>query len=85
MKRRRAMASWLNEDLILEIVRPGTGDPVTEGDVGEIVVTTPRCRSSLDQACDRRISPQRCLVRARADAPIYVSRDGWGAPIKPPR
>jgi phenylacetate-CoA ligase len=30
----------VNEDLILEIVRPGTGDPVTEGEVGEIVVTT---------------------------------------------
>ena len=29
----------VNEDLILEIVRPGTGDPVSEGDVGEIVVT----------------------------------------------
>src|SRR5208337_4553094 len=28
------------EDIIFEIVRPGTGDPVTEGDVGEIVVTT---------------------------------------------
>src|SRR5882757_8623780 len=30
----------LNEDLILEIVRPGTGDPAAEGDVGEIVVTS---------------------------------------------
>src|SRR6201995_1330710 len=30
----------VNEDLILEIVRPGSGDPVTEGDVGEIVVTS---------------------------------------------
>jgi phenylacetate-CoA ligase len=30
----------VNEDLIFEIVRPGTGDPVTEGDVGEIVVTS---------------------------------------------
>src|SRR3954465_13781690 len=29
----------VNEDLILEIVRPGTGEPVAEGDVGEIVVT----------------------------------------------
>lgn len=29
----------VSEDLILEIVRPGTGDPVPEGDVGEIVVT----------------------------------------------
>ena len=39
----------VNEDIILEIVRPGTGDPVPEGDVGEILVT------SLD--------PERPLVR----------------------
>jgi phenylacetate-CoA ligase len=30
----------VNEDLIFEIVRPGTRDPVAEGDVGEIVVTS---------------------------------------------
>lgn len=30
----------LNEDLILEIVTPGTGTPVAPGDVGEIVVTS---------------------------------------------
>src|SRR5450432_2331818 len=30
----------VNEDLIMEIVRPGTGAPVAEGDVGEIVVTS---------------------------------------------
>ncbi|MET0675763.1 MAG: AMP-binding protein [Bradyrhizobium sp.] len=30
----------VNEDLIMEIVRPGTGDPVARGDVGEIVVTS---------------------------------------------
>src|SRR5207244_1308998 len=30
----------VNEDLILEIVRPGTGEPVPDGDVGEIVVTS---------------------------------------------
>jgi phenylacetate-CoA ligase len=30
----------VNEDLILEIVRPGTGEPVVSGDVGEIVVTS---------------------------------------------
>lgn len=29
-----------SEDLILEIVRPGTGEPVAEGEVGEIVVST---------------------------------------------
>jgi phenylacetate-CoA ligase len=30
----------VNENLILEIVKPGTGAQVTEGDVGEIVVTS---------------------------------------------
>lgn len=29
----------LNEDIILEILRPGTGDPVGKGEVGEIAVT----------------------------------------------
>lgn len=30
----------VNEDLLLEIVRPGTNQPVPEGEVGEVVVTT---------------------------------------------
>jgi phenylacetate-CoA ligase len=30
----------VNENLILEIVRPGTGDVVPDGEVGEVVVTT---------------------------------------------
>ena len=30
----------LDEGVILEIVRPGTGDPVADGEVGEVVVTT---------------------------------------------
>jgi phenylacetate-CoA ligase len=30
----------VNEDLIVEIVRPGTGDPAPAGEVGEIVVTS---------------------------------------------
>jgi phenylacetate-CoA ligase len=29
----------LNEEMLLEIVRPGTGEPVAPGEVGEIVVT----------------------------------------------
>ncbi len=29
----------INENLIVEIVRPGTGDPVPDGEVGEVVVT----------------------------------------------
>ncbi len=30
----------LEESLILEIVRPGTGDPAPEGEVGEVVITS---------------------------------------------
>lgn len=30
----------IDESVIVEIVRPGTGDPVPEGEVGELVVTT---------------------------------------------
>ena len=30
----------IEEGVIVEIVRPGTGDPVPEGEVGEVVVTT---------------------------------------------
>ena len=30
----------LEESLILELVRPGTGDPVADGEVGEVVITS---------------------------------------------
>ena len=30
----------LDEDIILELVRPGTGEPVADGEVGEVVVTS---------------------------------------------
>ena len=30
----------VNETVIVEIVQPGTGDPVAEGEVGEVVVTS---------------------------------------------
>jgi phenylacetate-CoA ligase len=30
----------LDEGIIVEVLRPGTGDPVPEGEVGEVVVTT---------------------------------------------
>ncbi|HET9701711.1 MAG TPA: phenylacetate--CoA ligase family protein, partial [Burkholderiales bacterium] len=36
-----AREGWIvDEGVIVEIVRPGTGDPVPEGEVGEVVVTT---------------------------------------------
>jgi len=30
----------VNETMLVEIVRPGTGDPVADGEVGEVVVTS---------------------------------------------
>ena len=30
----------VNEDVLVEIVRPGTGDPLADGEVGEVVVTS---------------------------------------------
>jgi phenylacetate-CoA ligase len=30
----------VDEDVIVEIVRPGTGDPVDDGEIGEVIVTT---------------------------------------------
>ena len=35
-----AQGMVVSEDLIVEIVRPGTGEPVAPGEVGEVVVTT---------------------------------------------
>src|SRR3546814_6676113 len=35
----------LDEGVIIEIVRPGTSDPVPDGEVGEVVVTVPHSRS----------------------------------------
>jgi phenylacetate-CoA ligase len=39
-RERAPMGMIVNESLIVEIVRPGTGDPVAEGEVGEVVVTS---------------------------------------------
>jgi phenylacetate-CoA ligase len=36
----RAPGMIVNETLLLEIVRPGTGDPVAAGEAGEVVVTS---------------------------------------------
>jgi phenylacetate-CoA ligase len=30
----------VDEDIVLELVRPGTGEPVADGEVGEVVITT---------------------------------------------
>jgi len=50
----------LEEKVIVEIVRPGTGEPVAEGEVGEIVVTT--------------LSPEYPLIRfATGDLSAFLS------------
>ena len=74
----------LDEGVIVEIVRPGTGDVVAEGEVGEVVVTT--------------LNPAYPLIRfgtvdlsavlpgaARPGARTPASRAGRGAPTRPPR
>ncbi|QQN62705.1 AMP-binding protein [Bradyrhizobium diazoefficiens] len=55
----------VNEDLIMEIVKPGTGDPVAPGDVGEIVVTSldphhPWIRLALGDLTAALPSPSQC-------------------------
>ena len=55
----------VNEDLIMEIVKPGTGDPVAPGDVGEIVVTSldphhPWIRLALGDLTAMMPGPSKC-------------------------
>ncbi|MHC2577141.1 phenylacetate-CoA ligase [Bradyrhizobium diazoefficiens] len=55
----------VNEGLIMEIVKPGTGDPVAEGDVGEIVVTSldphhPWIRLALGDLTAALPGPSKC-------------------------
>lgn len=55
----------VNEDLIMEIVKPGTGDPVAPGDVGEIVVTSldphhPLIRLALGDLTAALPGPSKC-------------------------
>ena len=74
----------VDEGVIVEIVRPGTGDPVPEGDVGEVVVTTfnrayPLIRFGTGDMSAVLAGP------ARAGAPTCASRAGWAAPTSAPR
>ena len=71
----------IDEGVYLEIVRPGSGVPVDEGEVGEVVVTSlnpnyPLIRFATGD-CQRS-----CQVEVPAVAPINVSRAGWDVPIR---
>ena len=74
----------LDEGVIVEIVRPGTGEPVPDGEVGEVVVTPlnpdyPWCASA--PATSRRC----CPAAARPGARTRASAAGSAAPTRPPR
>jgi Coenzyme F390 synthetase len=74
----------VDEGVIVEIVRPGTGDPVPEGDVGEVVVTTfnrayPLIRFGTGDMSAILAGP------SRAGAPTCASRAGWAGPTSVPR
>ena len=66
-------------------MRPGTGDPVADGEVGEIVVTTfnadyPLIRFGTGDLSAVLPGP------AQAAAPTPASsRAGWAAPTRPPK
>ena len=71
----------VNEDLIMEIVRPGTGDPVAPGDVGEIVVTSLDPASPLDSPGDRR--PHRGAAGPEPVRPQQHAHQGLDGPRRP--
>jgi phenylacetate-CoA ligase len=74
----------LDEGVIVEIVRPGTGDPVAEGEVGEVVVTTLNPDYPLIRFGTGDLSAVLPGPAPRA-APTPASRAGWAAPTRPPR
>jgi phenylacetate-CoA ligase len=74
----------LDEGVIVEIVRPGTGEPVPDGEVGELVVTTlnpdyPLIRFGTGDLS--AVLPGHCPTGRTNRA----SRAGWAAPTRPPR
>ena len=84
LRNRGARRLVLDEGVIVEIVRPGTGDPVPEGEVGEVVVTTLNPDYPLIRFGTGDLSAV-LPGRARPAAPTPASRAGWAAPTRPPR
>ena len=75
----------LDEGVIVEIVRPGTGDPVPDGEVGEVVVTVlnpdyPLLRFGTGDLSRHAAGP----LPDRPHA-TRASRAGWAAPTRRPR
>jgi phenylacetate-CoA ligase len=73
----------IDEGVIVEIVRPGTPDPVPEGEVGEVVVTVLQSAYPLLRFGTGDLSA--VLPGACPAGRISASRAGWAAPTRPPR
>ncbi len=71
----------VNEDLILEIVRPGTGDPVATGRRRRDRRHLARSGSPLDPACARR--PYRGPARDEPVRPHQHAHQGLDGPRRP--
>ena len=74
----------VDEGVILEIVRPGTGEVLPDGEVGEVVVTNfnevyPMIRLGTGDLS--AILPG----QAHAGAPTCASRAGWAGRTRPPK
>jgi phenylacetate-CoA ligase len=74
----------VDEGVIVEIVRPGTGDPVPEGEVGEVVVTTLNPDYPLIRFATGDLSAV-LPGKAPVGGPTCGSRAGWDAPTRPRR
>ena len=77
--RRAGEGMLLDEGIIVEIVHPGTGDPVAPDEVGEIVVTTLTPEYPLIRFATGDLR-RTCPAPARAAAPTTASGAGSGAP-----
>ena len=81
----RAMEGMIiDEGVLVEIVRPGTGDPVADGEVGEVVVTSfnpvyPLIRFATGDLSAVLAGP------SPAGARTCASRAGWVARIRRPK
>ena len=72
----------VDEGVLVEIVRPGTGDPVAPGEVGEVVVTHARQRRlSADPLRHRR--PVRAAAGRSAVRPHEHAHQGLARPRRP--
>ncbi len=74
----------VDERVIVEIVRPGTGDPVPEGEVGEVVVTTLNPDYPLVRFATGDLSAVLPGVSPCGRTNMRI-KAGWVAPTRPPR